>query len=155
MDEKSIKNCKSLLVFPGIVRSSDKGCLKKKYFPFANYHSKRFPLRIVLAGEVTPVPLSMASKTFLLWVFGMKEQGSSKQYCTPVAKGQIYLSVTVAQISTNPASAAESHRGAESGHSAADPPEFYLWFHDLCQFSFNFLALGITLSAEEFQFSLK
>lgn len=54
----------------------------------------------------------------------MEEQCSSKQYCTPVAKGQIYLSVTVAQISTNSASAAESHRGAESGRGAADPPDF-------------------------------
>ena len=73
MAEKSIKDCKSLLVFPGIVRPSEEGCLKKNYFPFGNDHFKRFPLRIVLAGEVIPAPLSMASKT--LFVVGFWHGG--------------------------------------------------------------------------------
>lgn len=70
MAEKSIKNWKSLSVLPGIVRRPDKGCLKKNYFPFGNYHFERFPLRIVSAGEVIPGPLSMASRSLcVLWGF--------------------------------------------------------------------------------------
>lgn len=74
MAEESIKNCKSLLVFPGIVTPSDKRCLKKNHFPFGNYHFKRFPLCIVSAEEVTPAPLSMASKT--LFVVGFWHRGA-------------------------------------------------------------------------------
>lgn len=72
--KSQLRIVKSLLVFPGIVRPSDKGCLKKNYFPFGNYHFKRFPLHIVLVGEVIPAPLSMASKT--LFVVGYWHGGA-------------------------------------------------------------------------------
>lgn len=123
MAEKSIKNGKSLSVFPGIVRRSDKGCLKKNYFPFGDYHFERFPLRIVLVGEVIPGPLSMS-----LFVRGVLAWRSTALPNNTVCQGMRARSVPQLQWQKYQQThqVPPSHTMAESGHSAADPPNFLL-----------------------------
>lgn len=126
MAEKSIKNWKSLSVFPGIVRCSDKGCLKKNYFPFGDYHFERFPLCIVSAGEVIPGPLSMASRT--LFVVGVLAWRSSALPNNTVCQGLRARSVPQLQWQKYQQThqVPPSHTMAESGHGAADPPSSLL-----------------------------
>lgn len=143
MAEKSTKNCKSLSVFPFIVRPSDKGggCLGVffKYifffFPFGNDYFRRFLLCVVPVGEVIPLPLSMASKTlccgFLAWRSSVLPNNTAR--CWPRAR-------VISQL--------QWHKYQQTGrvplsHTAAQNlatvlptlPTFYLQVYDLCWFS--------------------
>lgn len=96
----------------------------KNYFPFGDYHFERFPLRIVLAGEVIPGPLSMASRT--LFVVGVLAWRSSVVPNNTVCQWLRARFVPQLQWQKDQQThqVPPSHTKAESIHS--DPPNFLL-----------------------------
>lgn len=69
MAEKSIKDWKSLSVFPGIVRRSDKGCLKKIIFPLVITTLKCFRSTLFQRGKLLQGLSPWPAELFLWWGF--------------------------------------------------------------------------------------
>lgn len=137
MAEKSIKNWKSLLVFPGIVRCSDKGCLKKIIFPVVITTLKGFRSALFERGKLFQGLSPWPAEFFLLWGFW---RGGAVFFQTILYASGRGPGLSLSYSGTNINKLMQCHQVTPRLSPATlllTLPMFYLRVHDLCCFSFK------------------